>query len=185
MTKAGRIVLLNGVGSVGKSSIAKVLQQITATPFLHVAMDAFIDMMPPSMFEGPDGLTFETIQEDGQPSVGIRTGPVAARVFLGMRFAIAAMAKHGNDLIVDDVLLGRDQAEYDEALAGLTVHWVGVFAPLDVLEARERERKDRMIGLSRWQFDRVHAGMRYDLEIDTSEASAADCAMRIKQAFNL
>jgi chloramphenicol 3-O phosphotransferase len=102
-----------------------------------------------------------------------------------MRFAIAAMARHGNDLIVDDVLLGRDTAEYGEALAGLTVHWVGVFAPLDVLEARERERKDRMIGLSRWQFNRVHRGIKYDLEIDTSEASPTECAQLIKQAFGL
>ncbi len=185
MTRAGRIVLLNGVGSVGKSSIAKALQQITATPFLHMSMDAFIDMMPAAMFEGADGLTFETIQEDGHPSVVIRTGPVAARVFLGMRFAIAALARHGNDLIVDDVLLGGDRSEYDEAVAGLTVHWVGVFAPLDVLEAREKQRSDRMIGLSRWQFDRVHKGMRYDLEIDTSQSSPAECAQRIKQAFAL
>ncbi len=185
MTETGRIVLLNGVGSAGKSSIAKALQQITATPFLHMSMDAFIDMMPASMFEGPGGLTFDAIQEDGKPSVVIKTGPVAARVFLGMRFAIAAMARHGNDLIVDDVLLGRDQAEYDEALAGLTVHWVGVFAPLDVLEAREKQRSDRMIGLSRWQFDRVHQGIKYDLEIDTSRSSPEECAAQIKQAFDL
>jgi chloramphenicol 3-O phosphotransferase len=102
-----------------------------------------------------------------------------------MRHAIAALARHGNDLIVDDVMLGRDQMEYVEALAGLTVHWVGVFAPLKVLEARERQRSDRMIGLSRWQFDRVHRGMRYDLEIDSSVASPEDCAARIKTAFGL
>lgn len=185
MSKPGRIVLLNGVGSVGKSSIAKALQGITAEPFLHLSMDAFIDMMPATMFEGADGLTFETLQEDGKPSVAIATGPVAARVFSGMRFAIAAMARHGNDLIVDDVMLGRDQAEYDEALAGLTVHWVGVFAPLDVLEAREKQRSDRMIGLSRWQFDRVHKGIKYDLEIDTSRSSPTECAQLIKQAFGL
>jgi chloramphenicol 3-O phosphotransferase len=182
---AGRIVLLNGVGSAGKSSIAKALQAITAAPFLHVPMDAFIEMMPASMFEGPDGLTFETLQEDGHPSVAITTGPVAARVFLGMRHAIAAMARHGNNLIVDDVMLGRDQAEYAEALAGLTVHWVGVFAPLDVLEARECQRSDRMIGLSRWQFDRVHLGLRYDLEIDSSTATPQECAARIKASFGL
>jgi chloramphenicol 3-O phosphotransferase len=185
MTMAGRIVLLNGVGSAGKSSIAKALQKITTAPFLHVAMDAFIDMMPEAMFEDVDGLTFKTLQEDGKPSVEITTGPVAARVFLGMRFAIAEMARRGNNLIVDDVLLGGDKAEYAEALAGLTVHWVGVFAPLDVLEARERQRTDRMVGLSRWQFDRVHKGMTYDLELDTSRSTPAECAERIKRAFDL
>jgi hypothetical protein len=34
-----------------------------------------------------------------------------------MRHAIAAMAAQGNNLIVDDVLLGEEKAEYRELLA--------------------------------------------------------------------
>ncbi|MDE1996547.1 MAG: chloramphenicol phosphotransferase, partial [Rhizobiaceae bacterium] len=34
-----KILLLNGVGSAGKSSIARALQAIAAEPFLHVQMD--------------------------------------------------------------------------------------------------------------------------------------------------
>ena len=56
-------------------------------------------------------------------------------------------------------------------LAAFEVFRVGVFAPLDILEARERQRGDRLIGLARWQFDRVHKDMKYDLEVDTSSAS--------------
>jgi len=41
-----RIILLNGAGSAGKSSIAKALQTLTEAPFLHVQMDTFLDMMP-------------------------------------------------------------------------------------------------------------------------------------------
>ncbi|MGN6146630.1 MAG: phosphotransferase-like protein, partial [Mesorhizobium sp.] len=33
------ILLLNGVGSAGKGSIARALQAITREPFLHVQMD--------------------------------------------------------------------------------------------------------------------------------------------------
>lgn len=180
-----KIILLNGVGSAGKSAIAKALQAIAAEPFLHVAMDAFIDMMPASLFEGPDGLVFETRLESGKPSIEITTGPAAARVFRGMRHAIAAMAAAGNNLIVDDVMLDGDAAEYAELLRGFDVRWVGVFAPLDILEERERQRGDRSIGLARWQFDRVHKGVAYDLEVDTSQTSAADCAQKIKQVFGL
>lgn len=46
LAKQARIVLLNGVGSVGKTAIAKAMQAITAEPFLHVEMDAFLNMMP-------------------------------------------------------------------------------------------------------------------------------------------
>ena len=181
-----RIVLLNGVGSAGKGSIAKALQTITTECFLHVEMDAFLEMLPEASFGRPDGITFETVQEDGRPSVIIRTGPVAARVFRGMRHAIAAMAAHGNNLIVDDVLLGSENAaEYADLLSPFDLFLVGVFAPLDVLEARERERGDRLIGLARWQYDRVHKGMKYDLEVDTSRATPLECAELIRQRFRL
>ena len=50
---------------------------------------------------------------------------------------------------------------------------------------RERSRGDRVVGLARWQYDRVHRGMTYDLEIDTSAADPPACATIIKTAFDL
>ena len=185
MKTTARIVLLNGVGSADKGSIARALQTITIDPFLHVEMDAFLAMLPDASFRHPDGLTFETVQEDGKPSVIIRSGPVAERAFRGMRHAIAAMAAQGNNLIVDEVLLGSEKAEYAEPLSAFELFLVGVFAPLDVLEARERQRGDRLIGLARWQYDRVHKDMTYDLEVDTSRATPMECANLIKERFRL
>jgi two-component system catabolic regulation response regulator CreB len=48
----------NGVGSAGKGSIAKALQTITREPFLHVAMDEFLDMLPETLWGHPDGIVF-------------------------------------------------------------------------------------------------------------------------------
>jgi chloramphenicol 3-O phosphotransferase len=183
--RVARIVILNGVGSSGKTSIARALLAITADPFLHVQMDAFLDMLPERYLDHPDGLTFTTVHEDGKPSVVIKTGPVAERAFRGMRHAIAAMAAQGNNLVVDEVLLGPKRAEYRLLLSGFEVFLVGVFAPLAVLEARERARGDRLIGLARWQYARVHEGITYDLEVDTSSASAMECAELIKRRFQL
>jgi chloramphenicol 3-O phosphotransferase len=181
-----QIILLNGVGSVGKSSTARALQAMTGTPFLHVAMDGFLAMLPPAMMGHPDGLLFETVLEAGRPSVVIHAGPVLERAMRGMRAAVAAMAAQGNHLIVDEVLLGADRlAAYRAALAGFSLRTVGLFAPLDVLEARERARGDRAIGLARWQFDRVHAGMDYDLTLDTSADAPDVVARRILDAFGL
>jgi chloramphenicol 3-O phosphotransferase len=95
------------------------------------------------------------------------------------------MARQGNNLIVDDVMVASENAEYAELLSGIETYRVGVFCPLDILEARERERADRMIGLARWQFDRIHQGIAYDLTVDTSRATPMACAERIKQAFGL
>ena len=182
---AARIVILNGVGSAGKGSIAKALQAITTDPFLHVEMDAFLNMLPESSFGDPDGLIFETTQDGGKPLVSNKAGPIVIRALRGMRHAIAAMAEAGNNLIVDDVMLNGEMAEYKTLLSAFDVFLVGVFAPLDVLEARERQRGDRQIGLARWQYDRVHKGKSYDLEVDTGSATPLECAQLIKQEFGL
>ncbi|WP_340644052.1 AAA family ATPase, partial [Phenylobacterium sp.] len=139
-----QIIILNGVGSAGKSSTARALQKICARPFLHVSMDAFLDMIPPAMFGHADGLVFETLDDGGKPSVAIHSGPVMAAAMRGMRRAIAAMAAAGNSLIVDDVIIDpADEADYRALLAGFEVRFVGLFAPLEVLEARELARGDR------------------------------------------
>jgi chloramphenicol 3-O phosphotransferase len=138
------------------------------------------------MFGHPDGLIFEKIKDQGPPSIIIRTGPVLERAMQGMRRAIAAMAAAGNNLIVDEVMIGLDKAqEYRDLLSDFDVRFVGLFAPLDVLEARERERGDREIGLARWQFDRVHQGVTYDLMIDTATTTPVENARTIRAAFGL
>jgi chloramphenicol 3-O phosphotransferase len=186
MNEAPRIIVLNGVGSVGKSSIARALQVMTLEPFLHVQLDTFIEMLPAAYQEQhPDGFVFESVHEDGKPLVVIRSGGVARRALQGMRHAIIAMARQGNNMIVDDVVLGSVRAHYGDLAAEHHVPFVGVFAPLHVLEARERQRGDRRIGLARWQYERVHMDTIYDLEIDASRATPLQCATVIKQRFRL
>jgi chloramphenicol 3-O phosphotransferase len=181
------VIVLNGVGSAGKSSTAKALQHIAREPLLHVSMDAFLEMLPARMFGHPDGYIFETtIDDEGKPTVVIHSGPVLARLMSGMRAAVAAMAEQGNNIVVDDVMFGGDEAEeYRRLLAAFDVHLVGLFAPLEVLEQREIARGDRDLGLARWQYDRVHQGVRYDLEIDTSRLTPAEAAETIRAAFGL
>jgi chloramphenicol 3-O phosphotransferase len=85
-TMTATIVLLNGVGSAGKSSITRALQRIASRPFLHVAMDTFLDMLPPPFLNHPDGLQL-TPTANG---VAIHAGPVVQRLLDGMRRAIAS-----------------------------------------------------------------------------------------------
>jgi chloramphenicol 3-O phosphotransferase len=96
------------------------------------------------------------------------------------------MAEAGNDVVVDEVLWDPDAlADYRSRLAQFDFHIVGLFAPLEVIEERERQRGDRDLGLARWQYDKVHGGMEYDLELDTSSATPDELAARIKAAFGL
>lgn len=181
-----QVIILNGIGSVGKSSTAKALQAITSKPFLHVAMDVFLDMLPEKLLAHRDGLLFEAGEEDGKPIIAIRTGAVLECAMRGMRHAVAAMAAQGNNLIVDEVMIEAGIAqEYRDLLRPFDLLLVGLFAPLDVLEAREHARGDREVGLARWQYGRVHQGIAYDLEIDTAAAEPTDCARLIRDTFGL
>jgi chloramphenicol 3-O phosphotransferase len=163
-----RIVILNGVGSSGKSSIARALQDIAVGPYLHVAMDAFLDMLPAAYWDHPDGFSYEPMSGALGPAMAIRTGKVGERLLSGMRHAVAALAAQGNNLIVDDVMLGSEMDDCRTLLADFQVFVIAIRAPLYVLEERERQRGDRSIGLARWQYDIVHRGMNCDIEIDTS-----------------
>jgi chloramphenicol 3-O phosphotransferase len=149
-------------------------------------MDTWLGMMPARTFGAPDGLTFLFGEADGRPVVEVVTGPKQGLALRGMRRAIAAMADEGCDMVVDDVIFAAtDVEEYRALLKAHDLRVVGVHAPLDVLEAREQARGDRAVGLARGQFGIVHRGVRYDLEVDTGQASAEDCARAIVERFGL
>ena len=182
----GRIIVLNGVGSAGKTSAAKALQRMAADPFLHVSGDAFLDMIAPQMWGDARGIVFRPFEEDGLPSVEIEMGLELHRLLEGMRASVAALAKAGNNCIVDDVMLApTDQQSYFEACRGLQLDFVAIHAPLNILEERERNRGDRLIGLSRWQFPLVHQGIEYDFELDTVINNPEEIARAVASALGV
>ena len=179
-----QIILLNGVGSAGKSSIAKALQALSSQPFLHVQMDAFIEMLPAQYGDHPEAWTYAQVSNSSLPEIAISEGPLGRRLLQGMRHSVKALAGQGLDLVVDDVLMGNSDPgilEYNALLSDFSFRKVGVFASLNTLEAREKQRGDRLLGLARWQFDRVHHGMHYDLEIHTDTISPAEIAQKFAE----
>ncbi len=177
-----QIIVLNGVSSVGKTSVAKAIQDIARRPFLHVQMDAFLEMLPRRALDHPNGLLFDRI--DGQ-TIDVKTGHIVELALAGMRNAIASMAECGNNLVVDDVFFGDEDIEYRRLLKPYMLRVIGLFAPLTVVQDRERARGDRDIGLAKGQFERVHSGRSYDLELDTASASPSQLAKQICDAFDL
>ena len=109
-------------------------------------------------------------------------GPGFRRLEAGWYDGIAAMARSGVGVIVDEVFLGggTSQARLRQALSGLAVLWVGVRCDPAVAAAREAGRDDRVPGMARSQADVVHQGVYYDIEVDTTSSSALECARRIK-----
>jgi chloramphenicol 3-O phosphotransferase len=161
------VIFLNGTSSAGKTSIAKALQRLLAEPALHVTFDSFIEMLP--AYE-----LFEPAQFQD----------AFARMASGFHRSLPALATTGLPLIVDHVLQESEWLqECVAALAHAQVWFVGVRCPLAELERREQARANRMPGLARYQFPRVHRHELYDLEVDTSQLTAEECAQRIHEAL--
>lgn len=167
------VVVLNGGSSAGKTSIARCLLGLLPGLWLTLGVDDLVDAIG-----GPGG-----------PGSAISFGP-AGEVVTRDAFhqaerawyaGLAAMAKAGAGIVVDEVLLGGGaaQARLAAALAGLDVLWVGVRCPAEVAAEREAARADRAPGMAASQAELVHQGVRYDLEVDTAAADAAHCARAI------
>jgi len=64
-------------------------------------------------------------------------------------------------------------------LGGLDVLWAGVHCDPRVAAHREAARPDRVRGMAMTQAVAVHAGVVYDVEVDTTDCPALTCARRI------
>ncbi|MEQ8483687.1 MAG: hypothetical protein RIB46_04935 [Pseudomonadales bacterium] len=186
---AGKIIFLNGSSSAGKTTLAIMLQQLLDDPWQHMALDQFRDGMPgryrglnsPDGTPGALGLNVVPTERDGQRITRISFGDHGEQVLRGMRRAIAAFAREGNNVIIDDLLFKPDYLiDYAHALDGLEAWLIGVRCSLDVVNQREALRSGRFPGTATSHFHEIHAhGAEYDLEIDTSDATPRACAEQI------
>jgi chloramphenicol 3-O phosphotransferase len=160
----GQIIFLNGASSSGKSSIAKALQAMIDEPCIHWCIDDYLGAFQSDLWE----------------KQGI-VKPRWPKIIRGFHAAGAAIARAGNLVIIDDVLEAEPPwvESLLELFEGLSAVFVGVHCPLEELEERERQRKDRKTGLARLQIDQVHAQVEYDVQVDTSMLSPTECADKI------
>lgn len=191
---AGNIIFLNGSSSAGKTTLAIMLQQMLSEPYQHMALDMFRDGMPgrfrglnsPDGSPGARGLNVVPVQREGERVTQIRFGDHGEQVLRGMRRAIAAFAREGNHVIVDDLLFKPEYLDdYADALTGLNAWLIGVRCSLDRVNQREAQRSGRFPGTATSHFHEVHAhGCAYDLEVDTSDTTPRACAERIITRLN-
>jgi chloramphenicol 3-O phosphotransferase len=169
-----QMIILNGGSSSGKSGIARCLQAELADPWLAFGVDSFVDALPARMQASDAGIVFAA---DGGVSVGAAFRVLEAAWMDG----IAAMARAGARIIIDDVFLGgaASQQRWQKALAGTAVLWVGVRCDSAVAAAREVARGDRVQGMAASQADVVHVGVSYDLEVNTTHTESLACARTI------
>jgi chloramphenicol 3-O phosphotransferase len=161
--RPGRLLLLNGTSSSGKSSIAQELLATLDGAWFHLAIDQFHRVRARREWSDETFL------------------PVFQRTVLGFHRAVAGMAAAGNDVVVDHILGERWRLEDClRVFDGLPVLFVGVRCSLPELERRERDRGNRTIGRAAVQFPLVHEHGVYDVEVDSERHTPAECAAQIR-----
>jgi chloramphenicol 3-O phosphotransferase len=189
----GRIILLNGSSSAGKTTLAITLQQLLPDPWHHIALDQFRDglggryrgLNSPPGTPGARGLNVVPVTLGNERVTEVRFGDIGERVLRGMRRAIAAFAREGNNVIIDDLMFEPSYLfDYVDTLQTFDVLFVGVRCPIDVVNAREARRPGRFPGTATSHFDRVHTHCVYDIEVETGVASPRDCAQQIIGRLN-
>ena len=177
---SGRVVLLHGTSSSGKTTVARAVQRLSDDPWVHLGIDAFWNAIDERWMEHGSRASEGFLWLEDATVV---PGPVGQRLATGMRAALAAFARAGNDLLVDDVFIDRAWLDgWRSELEDVESLLVGVFAPADVLEERERARGNRIAGEACAQLDVIHVGIDYDLTVDTSRQSPEECARTILAA---
>ena len=180
----GQIVILNGAPRSGKSSIATVIQDTFDGPWMNLGVDVHKSSVMPRRYS---------------PGIGLRPGgerpdlePLVDRFYAALYESIAAHSRLGLNVVADfghhdDYSAPRGiLADCARRLRGLPALLVGVRCPLPVILERRRatgwgeSRSDGFSesGAERWQRE-VHKPGIYDLEVDTSAMSPAQCAQAI------
>lgn len=165
---SGKIIFLNGTSSSGKTTIAKMLQDKLAKPYMYISLDNFFYFYPERTLKPTNEEDMEIFRR------------LIPKVVTGLHNSVAGLSKAENNLIVDHVL--EQDGWLQECIhkwSGLDVFFVGVKCSLEVLEQREKNRGDRNAGLAKYQYDRVHKNCLYDLEIDTSILKPEECVTKI------
>jgi chloramphenicol 3-O phosphotransferase len=164
--RGGRIILLHGASSSGKSTLARALQGTLPEPFWHISIDHLRDagVLPAARIARGD----------------FQWREMRAGFFDGFHRSLAAYASAGNNLIVEHIL-DTDGWLHDlvALLAPFEVFFVGLHCPLPELVRREAARGDRRIGSAEQDHHTIHRDLRYDLELQSDRSPVDNAASLI------
>lgn len=182
---SGRLIVVNGTSSAGKSTLCAALQNLLDEPYLHLGYDRAWMHMPlryfPFQASEREGVWYDLDPDDATVAVGIGLGPVGRQVVSGLHHVVAALLGCGSNVVVDVLFL--EPAMFEEAMRLWRPYHpllVNLKPPLEVSERWEAEREatkaGRPRGLARLGRDEIYAHGGFDLELDPSRGTPEDTA---------
>ena len=166
MSSLGKVIVLSGPSSSGKSTLSKAIQALLDVPYWHISLDMIWYMQPPQR-EDPNWYPTS-----------------AAELMKAFSRTVGMLSRLGINVIAETGFL--DPSEIVDFLSDLPeadILFVGVFCTLEI-EKREVIRPDREVGYSRGHYDRVHSHSKYDIQVDTNALTPEQAAAKVKAALD-
>ncbi len=192
MIKKPIVIFLNGGSSSGKTTLSHALQEKLEPPFLHIGIDKIISMMPHkhndwvnSYESAPthhkEGFWFESKKNNNaETEHELKMGPLGKNISLLLVDIVETMLQSGHNLIIDEVVTDHKFFNtWKERLKEYPTLFIGLTCNRNILEQRERERGNRMIGSALQQSKVIHLNKEYDLMIETSDKTTHELAHSI------
>ncbi|BBA87664.1 hypothetical protein MPSD_20970 [Mycobacterium pseudoshottsii JCM 15466] len=151
----GKLILLNGGSSAGKTSLALAFQDLAAECWMHLGIDVFWKALPPKQHDlarvWPQYYTWESVVEaDGLDWFTVHPGPILDQAMHARYHAIRAYLDNGMNVVADDVIWKREWLiDTLQIFEGAQVWMVGVHVSDEEGARREEERGDRYAGWNR------------------------------------
>lgn len=194
-SKPGKIILLTGSPSSGKSTLSKTIQSISDDIFLHVGIDTvmlhylhlryqsgvpsndFDDSWKKPNFnpteyhkEGVSWIAPGPNSKNPYPDLRLQFGRVARLAFSAMYASIAEISRQGFNVISDNCFHFPDMLqEAKSRLKDLPVIYVALSPEIEVMERREIDRGDRMHGMAISVYKQMVKDFGADIVIDTGK----------------
>jgi len=169
----GKIILLNGVSSSGKSTLGLALQDVLPEKYFLFSQDGFSESWPYKYWKNDhDGIYIETMEY--------------------MNKTVQMLAKSGVNIIIDHLFLDNKKENATgpivlknciEHFYDFQVFFVCVKCDIEELDRRERWRGNREVGTAERQLKELYPKDNYDLIICTSTFSTIDCAIKIANSM--
>lgn len=167
MPTPGKIIILNGPSSSGKTTLALALLEQLEMPFIRFSFDLFRDHK-----------SFPLVRINKNEFSWAQMRP---SIFQGLHRCIPAIASAGNNILFEHIIETKAWLhEIASLLSALDVFFVRVHCSLSELERREMQHGDRRPGEARQDFLTVSNLFAHDLEINSEHLLEENVTLLIK-----
>src|SRR3990167_3634055 len=146
------IIMLLGVSSSGKTTIAKEIQRQANDQYTIVGFDIAVEFLDKKYWPGgsheTEGFYYKKIKTERGEFPELAYGMVGANFLKNMLNDIISLMHKGQNLIIDFVMSNEQRFALISACANAKVLQVGIKPPLDEIIRREKARDDRKEGIA-------------------------------------